>query len=209
VHGDDQGLILPPRLAPYQAVIVPIYKNDAERGAVLAAVEQARVALAAAEIRAKVDDREGLTPGYKFNDWELRGVPLRIEIGPRDAAEGRAVLARRDKGRAGREAVPLAGLGQGVVAQTLEAVQKALYERAQAFFEANTHDPQDYAEFKQVVERGWALSWWCGARECEAAIKDATRATTRCIPLEQPGGEGRCIRCGGRTRERAYFARAY
>jgi prolyl-tRNA synthetase len=156
-----------------------------------------------------VDEREGLTPGYKFNDWELRGVPLRIEIGPRDAAEGRAVLARRDLGRAGRETVPVAGLGQGAVARTLEAVQTALYERAQAFFQANTHDPRDYAEFKEAVAQGWAFSWWCGERECEAAIKDDTRATTRCIPLEQGGGEGRCIRCGRRARERAYFARAY
>jgi prolyl-tRNA synthetase len=208
VHGDDQGLILPPRLAPYQAVIVPIYKNDAERGSVLGAVEQARQALAGAEIRVRVDDREGLTPGYKFNDWELRGVPLRIEIGPKDVARGQATLARRDQGRAGRAAGPLAGLAEAT-RRTLEEVQTALYERAQAFFEANTFDPQDYAAFKQAVERGWAFSWWCGERECEAAIKDDTKATTRCIPLEQAEGEGRCIRCGGRARERAYFARAY
>jgi len=226
VHGDDQGLILPPRLAPYQTVIVPIYKNDTERGPVLAAAAQAQQALGGAEIRARLDDREGLTPGYKFNDWELRGVPLRIEIGPKDVAQGQATLARRDRtlrsatsagtlrsaasagGRTGRESAPLAGLAEAA-ARTLESVQTALYDRAQAFFDANTHDPRDYDEFRQAVAQGWALSWWCGERECEAAIKDDTRATTRCIPLEQAGGEGRCIRCGGQAQERAYFARSY
>ena len=209
VHGDDQGLILPPRLAPFQVVIVPIYKNDAERGPVMEAVEQARRALAAAEVRVKLDDRDGLTPGFKFNDWELRGVPLRLEVGPKDVAKGTVALARRDTpGKAGKSFVPAAGLAEAVSA-ALREIHTSLYERALAFRQANTYEPKDYEEFKQVMEKGWAISWWCGDPACEAAIKEDTKATTRCIPLEQPGGEGLCIRCGRPAKEVAVFARAY
>ncbi|MGH2522296.1 MAG: proline--tRNA ligase [Anaerolineales bacterium] len=209
VHGDDQGLIMPPRLAPHQAVVVPIYKNDAERGPVLEAVERVRSELMGADVRVTVDDREGLTPGFKFNDWEMRGVPLRIEIGPKDVAKGTVALARRDKpGKEGKSFVPQAGLAQ-LVAQTLDDVHQSLYNRALAFREANTHDPKDYAEFKRVVEEGWAFSWWCGDRECEAQIKEDTKATTRCIPLDQPEGEGVCLHCGNPATERAIFAKAY
>ena len=209
VHGDDQGLILPPRLAPFQAVIVPIYKNDAERGPVLEAVAQTQRTLAAAEVRVKVDDREGLTPGFKFNDWELRGVPLRLEIGPKDVAKGTVAVARRDMpGKAGKAFVPVAGI-VAAVTQALRDIHTSLYDRALAFRQANTYDPKDYAEFKQVMEKGWAISWWCGDPACEAAIKEDTKAATRCIPLEQPGGEGRCIRCDRPATEVAVFARAY
>lgn len=208
-HGDDQGLILPPRLAPYQVVIVPIYRNDTERGPVLEAVERVRAALVEASIRVKVDDRDDLTPGFKFNDWELRGVPVRIELGPRDAAQGTATLARRDMpGKAGKTQVPEAGLTVAA-GQALREVQAALYDRALKFREANTHDPGDYEAFKQALEKGWALSWWCGRPECEAAIKTDTRATTRCLPLVQTGGEGRCIRCAAPASEKAIFGRAY
>ncbi|MCC6190689.1 MAG: hypothetical protein IT318_16790 [Anaerolineales bacterium] len=117
--------------------------------------------------------------------------------------------ARRDRpGRDGKSFAAQAGLAE-TVAQALRDVQSALYDRAQAFFEANTFEPGSYAKFKQVVEKGWAYSWWCGDRECELAIKDDTRATTRCIPLEQPGGQGACVRCGRPAAEKAYFARAY
>ena len=209
VHGDDQGLVMPPRLAPFQAVIVPIYKNDAERGPVMEAVEQARRALLAAEIRLKVDDREGLTPGFKFNDWEMRGAPVRLEIGPKDVAKGTLALARRDvPGKAGKRFVPMAGIAE-TVGQALRDIHGALYQRALAFREANTYHPKDYEEFKQVMEKGWAISWWCGDAACEAAIKEDTKATTRCIPLDQPGGEGTCIRCGRTAKEVAVFARAY
>jgi prolyl-tRNA synthetase len=209
VHGDDQGLIMPPRLAPYQVVIVPIYKNDAERGPVLETMERLKRALTAAGLRVRVDDREDLTPGFKFNDWELRGVPVRLEVGPKDVTNGVAALARRDRpGKAGKTLAPQAGLAQ-VVAQTLNDIHQALYSRALDFRQAHTFEPGDYAEFKQAVETGWAYAWWCGDRACEAAIKDDTRATTRCIPFEQPGGGGVCIRCGRPATEKAYFARAY
>jgi prolyl-tRNA synthetase len=209
VHGDDQGLILPPRLAPFQAVLVPIYKNDTERGPVLETVERLRRELLAAGLRLRVDDRDELTPGFKFNDWEMRGVPLRLEVGPKDVAQGSVALARRDRpGRAGKSFVPQAGLAQ-TVSQALDDIHQSLYDRALAFRQANTLEPVGYAEFKQVVEDRWAYAWWCGDRACETAIKDDTRATTRCIPFHQPPGEGVCIRCGRASTEKAYFARAY
>jgi prolyl-tRNA synthetase len=209
VHGDDQGLILPPRLAPHQAVLVPIYKNDLERGPVLETVERLKQDLLAAGVRLRVDDRDGLTPGFKFHDWELRGVPLRIEVGPKDVAQGGVALARRDQpGRQGKRFIPQAGLAQAVAA-TLDDIHAALYNRALAFRRAHTFEPADYAEFQQAVERGWAYAWWCGDAACEAAIQDDTRATSRCIPFDQPGGHGVCIRCGGAATEKAYFARAY
>jgi len=209
VHGDDQGLILPPRLAPYQAVLVPIHKNDAERSQVMGVVEPVRAALADAGVRLRVDDREGMTPGAKFYDWEMRGVPLRIEIGPKDVEKGNVALARRDQpGRAGKSFVPQAGL-PGAVTNMLAEIHASLYDRALKFRQANTHDPRDYVEFKQVVENGFAFSWWCGDSECEAQIKEETKATTRCIPLDQPGGEGTCIHCGKGATEKALFGKAY
>src|SRR3989338_7418446 len=206
MHGDDQGLILPPRLAPYQVVIVPIFKNDAEQGPVMEAVQRVKQQLG--DFRVKADEGEE-TPGFKFNDWEMRGVPLRLEIGPKDVAKGTVALARRDRpGKAGKSFVPQEGLG-ALVAETLADIHASLYDRALAFRKANTHDPRDYGEFKQVVEKGWAFSWWCGGRECEAQIKEDTKATTRNIPLEQPGGSGQCIHCGQPAKEKAIFAKAY
>jgi prolyl-tRNA synthetase len=207
VHGDDQGLRLPPHLAPYQAVVVPIYRTEDERTQVLEAADQ--VAKSLGGLRVHVDRREGLTPGFKFHDWELRGVPLRVEIGPRDVAEGRVTFSRRDRpGREGKQAVPREGVG-GAAGEWLEAIQAEMFRQAAEFRRAHTHSPKDYAEFRQVVQNGWADVWWCGEAECEAEIKADTKATTRCIPLEQPGGQGTCIHCGRPASERAIFARAY
>lgn len=207
VHGDQQGLILPPRLAPYQVLIVPIHKDEAERALVVEAVERIRRLLK--DFRVRVDDREGLTPGFKFHDGEMRGVPLRIEIGPKDVAKGTVALARRDRpGKEGRSFVPQEGLARAV-ADMLEQIQRDLYQRALAFRQANTQRPPDYESFKRALESGWAEAWWCGEAECEAAIQEDTKATMRNIPLDQPGGEGRCIRCGRPAKEIAIFARAY
>jgi prolyl-tRNA synthetase len=209
VHGDDQGLILPPRLAPYQVVIVPIFKNDEEKALVMESVKKLRAELTDAGIRLTTDEREGVSPGYKFNDWEMRGVPLRLEIGPKDVAKGSVVLARRDTpGKEGKSFVPQQGLA-AAVAQRLKDIQAALHQRALAFREANTREPADYAEFKEAVEKGFALSYWCGSSQCEERIKEATKATMRCIPLEQPGKPGRCILCGQPATEKAIFGRAY
>jgi prolyl-tRNA synthetase len=209
VHGDDRGLMLPPRLAPHQVVIVPIHRNDAEQTSVNEAVHRVTALLVDAGIRVKVDAREGVTPGFKFNDGEMRGIPVRLEIGPRDVEKNSVAMARRDRpGRDGKTFVSQDGLALTVSA-ALADIHTALHDRALAFRKANTYDPGDYDEFKQAVEKGWALSWWCGNDSCETQIKKDTRASTRCIPLEQPGGEGPCIHCGEPAREKAIFSRAY
>jgi prolyl-tRNA synthetase len=217
VHGDDQGLILPPRLAPHQLVIVPIFKTDEEKTTVLEKAHRLRKKLVAAGIRVKMDEREGTSPGFKFNDWEMRGVPLRMELGPKDVAKGTVVLARRDRpGKEGKSFVPQEGIA-ATVAAMLEEIQKALFDRALAFREANTAEPASYDEFKSAVEKGFAFSWWCGGADCEAKIKEETKATMRCIPLDQTlgtgrsaaGGTGKCVYCGQPAREKAIFAKAY
>ncbi len=209
VHGDDQGLILPPRLAPFQVVIVPIYKTDDEKSSVLENAHRLRKELTDAGIRVKMDERDGMSPGFKFNDWEMRGVPLRLELGPKDVAKGSVVLARRDRpGKEGKAFVPQQGIAVAV-SQLLVEIQKALYDRALEFRKSRTVEPADYGEFKKAVESGFAFAWWCGSGSCEEKIKEETKATMRCIPLEQPGGTGKCVYCGQPAQEKAIFARAY
>ncbi|MFL6216455.1 MAG: proline--tRNA ligase [Blastocatellia bacterium] len=209
VHGDDQGLILPPRLAPYQVVIVPIFKTDEEKQTVIETARRLMKELIDADVRVKLDEREGMTPGFKFNDWEMRGVPLRIEIGPKDVAKSSVVLARRDKpGKEGKSFVEQAGLA-ATVKETLALIQQSLYDRALAFREAHTQAVSDYDQFKAAIEQGFASAHWCGNSDCEAQIKEQTRATIRCIPFAQSSEAGRCIRCGAESQERVIFARAY
>ena len=209
VHGDDQGLMLPPRLAPFQLVIVPIFKTDDERSSVLENAHRLRKELTGAGIRVKMDERDGMSPGFKFNDWEMRGVPLRLEIGPKDIAKKSVVLARRDRpGKEGKSFVPQEGIA-AAVSQLLEEIQKSLCDRALEFRKAHTVEPADYGELKKAVETGFAFAWWCGSAECEAKIKEETKATMRCIPLEQPGGSGECVHCGKPAHEKGIFARAY
>jgi len=209
VHGDDQGLVLPPKLAPYQAVIVPIFKTDEEKSAVLAAAKQLKSDLAKADIRVTLDEREGQSPGWKFNDWEMRGVPVRVELGPKDVAKQAAVLARRD--RPGREGKISAALNElpATVQRLLAEIHQSMHDKALAFRKANTHDASDIEELKRAVETGFAVAFWCGSADCEAKIKEETRATMRCIPLEQPGGSGKCVYCASPAHERAIFGRAY
>jgi prolyl-tRNA synthetase len=209
VHGDDQGLVMPPRMAPYQAVIVPIFRNDEEKVIVMNSVNQLNQQLAASGIRVKVDDREQLTPGFKFNDWEMRGVPVRVEVGPRDVAKGSVALARRDiPGREGKQFVPQEGLSE-VIANLLEDIHYAMYDKAQKFLENNTHRPKDYSEFKDVIEDGFARVWWDGSTEDEMRIKEETRATIRCLPLDTPEGRGTCFYSGRETDQVAVFGRGY
>ena len=208
-HGDDQGLILPPRLAPIQAVIVPIFKSDPETAAVMETVRRVEAELKAAGVRVKVDDRTEVTPGFKFNDWEMRGVPLRIEIGPKDIEKGTVALARRDKpGREGKSFLPQAGLAV-TVTDLLTGIQKSLLERATAFRDSHIFEPKDYAELTEIVRDGWAYSYWCESADCETKVKEDTKATTRCIPLDQEEGSGKCIVCGKDAKHKVYFARAY
>ena len=209
VHGDDQGLVLPPKLAPYQVVIVPIFKNDEEKTAVLDAARGVKSELLKAGVRVTLDEREGPSPGWKFNDWEMRGVPLRIELGPKDVAKQAAVLARRDRpGKEGKVSASLAGIAESVQ-RLLAEIQQSLHDKALAFRKANTQEATTYDELKQAVESGFALSYWCGDAQCEAKIKEETRATMRCIPLDQSGGAGKCVHCGKPAQEQAIFARAY
>jgi len=200
---------LPPKLAPYQVVLVPIWKTDAERAITIEAAAKVRASLVDAGIRVKTDEREGVSPGFKFNDWEMRGVPLRIEIGPRDVAQGSVVLARRDKpGREGKSPAPQAGI-VAAVTEKLAAIQKSMHDKALAFREAHTSEPRNFEEFKAAVETGFARAFWCGDAKCEEEIKENTKATMRCIPLDDPGGSGTCIFCGKPARDRGIFGRTY
>ncbi len=206
-HGDDQGLVLPPRLAPYQVVLIPIYKNDAERSAVMPVVERLKGELSA--FRLKIDDRTEVTPGFKFNDWELRGVPLRIEVGPKDVEKGSFAMARRDiPGREGKSFVPQAGAAR-TVGDMLDTIQKGIFQKAINFRKDHIFDPKSYDEMKEVLLNGWAYSWWCGDAACEAKVKEDTKATTRNIPFDQESGSGKCIVCGKPASEKVYFSRAY
>jgi prolyl-tRNA synthetase len=208
-HGDDGGLILPPRVAPYQVVIVPIFRKDDERAAVAAAIERITAQLRRT-VRVHVDWREE-TPGYKFNDWELRGVPVRMEVGPKDVQKDQVVLARRDT-RA-KEPVPTAALGERLPA-LLDAVQRALFARALAFRRERTLRLDDYAELVAAFqgEEGGVFveAHWCGDAACEARVKEETRATIRNIPFDAPAEQGRCIVDGKPgIGKRVVFAKAY
>ncbi|MCO5194817.1 MAG: proline--tRNA ligase [Anaerolineae bacterium] len=208
-HGDDKGLKLPPRLAPIQTVIVPIYRNDDEATAVMAAVARIENELKTAGVRVKVDNRDNLSPGFKFNDWEMRGVPTRIEIGPRDLENNSVALARRDvPGRDGKRFVARDGLAEKVVA-LLDDVQVAMLAAATAFRDANTEDVDNYNDFRRATAKGFARVWWAGTNEDENRIKEETKATIRCIPMEQPTGTGTCFFTGKSADKVAIFARSY
>jgi prolyl-tRNA synthetase len=207
-HGDDRGLRLPPAVAPHQAVVVPIPGEADATGAVVDAARAVAAALVDAGVRTHVDARDGMRPGAKFHEWELRGVPVRVEIGPRDLAEARATLARRDGGE--RERVPLAGV-PGRVRELLDAVQAGLLADATAFREAHTLETEAYAELRDFLaaRSGFAVAAWCGDPGCEARVKADTSATIRCLP-EAPDPPGAsCIVCGRPGVERATWAQAY
>jgi prolyl-tRNA synthetase len=207
-HSDDEGLVVPPRLASIQVVVVPIYKNDAERGAVMAAVDQITAGWKG-RLRFKIDDRDQLTPGFKFNEWELKGVPVRVEVGPKDVEKGSVAVARRDiPGRAGKSFVPQAGLLERLE-DLLAEIQQNLYDRALRFRAEHTFEATTYEELKDGVERGFVRCYWAGDTEDEKRIQDETRATIRVIPLDQPDRAGRCVLTGKETSQQVIFARAY
>ena len=211
-HGDDQGLRLPPTLAPIQVVIVPIWRKDAERGPVMEVAERVHAALHDEGIRVKIDLRDDHTPGFKFNDWEMRGVPVRVEIGPRDVQQQSVVFARRD--RPGKEGKQF-GIPLGVVAQEaaslLNSIQENLRQQALQKRTSNTHRVASYNEFQDVLrERGGFLKvHWAGTTQDEERIQEETKATLRCLPMEIDGEEGQCFLTGKSTRQTAIFARAY
>ena len=210
-HGDDAGLVCPPRLAQYQVVIVPIYRSDEERGVVLDTAERVRKELAAAGIRTHLDARDGLKPGAKYYEWEGRGAPLRLEIGPRDVAAGTAMLARRTGGK--KESLPLAGLPAALTA-AMEAMQRELLETARARREANSIRGATKEQFLAQLEAGggFIYSGFCGRTACEMEIKEQTKATIRVLPDEEfrsPEVPATCMWCGKPSVTEALWARAY
>lgn len=205
-HGDDTGLRLPPALAPHQIVVVPIYKTDDERARVLEACSRLRAALG--DLRVKIDDRDEYRPGRKFNEWELKGVPLRIELGPKDVDAGQVIFARRDTGE--KETVPESEVATRAPA-TLDAIQSALFEQARAFRDGHTLTPKDYDEFRTLLADpgGFLQAGWCGSADCEAKVKADTKATIRYLPLDPEPADGTCLVCAGPATERAAWALAY
>ncbi len=209
VHGDDQGLVLPPRLAPIQVVVVPIFKKEDEKIKVMEVADRIFMELKSAGLRVKMDDRDNVSSGFKFNDWEMRGVPVRVEIGPKDVEKNSVALARRDKpGREGKAFVPQTDL-TATVNGLLAEIQDSLLKRATEYRDANIHNVTTYDELKEAVKDGWAFAYWCESTECETKVKEETKATTRNIPLNQPAGEGICIVCGKPAKRKVYFAKAY
>lgn len=206
VHGDERGLKLPPKVAPVQVVIVPIM-FDKTKKEVLKKAESIRTVLKK-DFRVETDSRDGYTPGWKFNEWEMRGVPLRLEIGPKDMAQGQVMLARRDTGK--KTAVKEENLVE-TVKELLDNIQENLFTRAKKFLEENIRETSNYNEFKKIIEkqRGLIKTYWCGSKDCEDKIKEETKASIRCIPFEQEKVSGKCIYCGKESSTLVYFARAY
>jgi len=207
-HSDDRGLVLPPVLAPTQVVIVPIYRNDDERVTVLESADAVRADLADADVRVKLDDRDGYRPGWKFTEHEVQGVPLRLAVGPRDVQNGTVELVRRDT--SSKQTVVRNGLRDGVP-QLLDEIQRALFERARVFREENTMAVDDYAAFREVIEGrgGFVYAHWDGSAETEAKIKEETKATIRCIPMDDDNVPGVDMITGEPSSRRVLFARAY
>lgn len=206
VHGDERGLKLPPKVAPVQIIIVPIM-FDKTKKEVLKKAESIRTILKK-DFRVEIDIRDGYTPGWKFNEWEMRGVPLRLEIGPKDMKQGQVMLVRRDTGE--KVAVKEEQLAE-TVKELLDNIQENLFTRAKKFLKENIRDTSDYNEFKKIIEkqRGLIKTYWCGSKDCEDKIKEETKASIRCIPFEQEKASGKCIYCGKESSTLVYFARAY
>ncbi|HEV2146974.1 MAG TPA: proline--tRNA ligase [Longimicrobiaceae bacterium] len=213
-HGDDQGMVMPPRVAPIQVVIVPIYRKDEERELVLG---KAREIVAALDgIRTHVDDRDKMSPGAKFYEWETKGVPFRIEVGPKDIAKEQVVLVRRvvGEGEERKQFLPEAEV-LASMAERLEQFQAFLLERARARREASSHRGVDsYPRFREIIdgEGGFVYTGWCGSAECEARVKEETKATIRVLPFEEfrsPEAPTECVVCGGESVTEAVWAKAY
>ena len=211
-HGDDAGLVLPPRLAPVQVVIVPIWRGDDQQALVGEKAEALGRALRDAGVRTEVDLREQYKPGYKFSHWELKGVPLRLELGPRDMEAGQVFAARRDSGD--KQPITENELVTRVP-ELLEEIQSGIFQKALAFREENTHLVDDYAEMGRIMEEscGFVHAHWCGSVQCEEKVQNETKASIRCIPFEPLSrdgeGEGACIVCGKTSPCRVIFDKAY
>jgi prolyl-tRNA synthetase len=206
-HGDDNGLVLPPKLAPVQVVIVPIFRGE-EKSRVMEAARAIMATLKVKGIRVKIDDRDGLRPGFKFTEWEMKGVPIRLELGPKDLDAGQVMSVKRHNRE--KKSLPIPSLDTAIP-PLLDEVQQNLYDAALSRREAATVSIDDYEEFKKVLEApgGFLKSHWCGSAECEERVKNETKATIRCIPLDAPEEQGSCLICGKGSSRRVIFARAY
>jgi len=206
IHGDDQGLVLPPKIAPMQVVIVPIYKNDEGKDKVLPKVEEIRKTLESKEIRVHVDDRSELSPGYKFNDWELKGVPIRLEIGPKDIEKQSVVIAKRYN----REKSSLGFTEIEKISTILDEIQTDMLKTAREQTKAKSIDISDYTEFKSKIEKGGFFNApWCGKSECEEKIKEETGADIRVIPFDSENTNEKCMYCQEQSISVPIFARGY
>jgi prolyl-tRNA synthetase len=207
-HGDDNGIVIPPRLAATQVAIVPIFRKPEERSRVFESAHRMAADLKEAGVSHKLDDRDQYSPGWKFNDWEKRGVPLRIELGPKDLDKNQVVLARRDNG----EKAPVSQDGLSAnVKEMIDRIQQSLFNKARDFRERNTHQVDSYDKFNSILDAGGGFLWshWCGADACEERAKNETKATIRCIPASRQAESGACIVCGAPSEGRVIFARAY
>ena len=207
-HSDDKGLVLPPKLSPFELIIVPIWKTAEEETKVRSFLEKIENSLKSAGVSYKIDDRTYVTPGWKFNEWELKGIPLRIEVGPRDLKENQLVMVRRDLSE--KVVKQLEGIGEES-RNILDRIQKDMFEKASTFRADNTKNISSYDDFKEFYESdgGFAESYWCGSPECEQEVQDETKATIRVIPFEQPEEKGSCIKCGKDSETFVVFAKSY
>ena len=211
VHGDEHGLRLPPKLAPVQVVVVPIAREEDEKKAVLEAAKSISAEMKELGIRVKVDDRDGMSPGFKFNHWEVRGVPLRLELGPRDLAGGHVMASPRNKpGREGKFTIQMEGIADSV-RKILDTIQDEMLASALEFRDQHTYEVETYDEFKKLLpnQPGFYRVWWDGSSEDETRIQEETKATVRCIPLQQRPGTGTCFFTGREASTTAIIARAY
>ena len=207
VHGDDKGLVLPPKVAPIQVVIVPILYADKDNAAILAKVKQIRDLLVAESIRVYMDDRAEYTPGYKFNDWEMKGVPLRIEIGPKDLEKSKVMIARRDTGE--KSSIDEKDLSSEVKT-VLQVIQDNLYSKAKELLDKNIYSVNNYGKLKEIMNEkgGFVKTSWCGEVECEVKIKEETGADIRVIPFNEEQVSP-CVYCKKLAKHMVYFAKGY
>jgi prolyl-tRNA synthetase len=205
-HSDDQGLVLPPKAAPTEIVIVPILQKNRDNTAVLEAANRLKADLSK-RFRVHVDLRDSVSAGFKFHEWEVQGIPLRVELGPRDLAEGKVVLAPRV---GEKRPVSLDG-AVDAAATILDELQSTLLRRSEAFLKANTFEENDYGKFRTLIEErpGFYSMPWCGSATCETQVKEETKATIRCIPFDRKKTPAKCVVCGSPAEGPVLFARSY
>ena len=205
-HGDDKGLVLPPKVAPIQVVIVPIYYNEKDEQTILQKTKEIQKSLQEQNIRVFVDERKELTPGYKFNDWELKGVPLRVEVGPKDIEKQKVVLVKRYN----KEKQDLSFSDISKIQNVLDDIQKEMLAAARKILDEMIIDVSDYSQFKSAIEKGGFLrSFWCGKEQCEEKIKEETGADIRVIPFDADDSSGKCVYCSNQSESKVIFARGY